>query len=151
MAVNLYQWLHQASRESDSKNEKNWNKVKEKITSEEVESAYEKAVVSMSRLNRRGAQLMHKYMAHGATDITGFGILGHGNNLARNQKNSLNFQIHSLPVIDKMLDIDAHLDFMFSLRKGTSAETSGNHNYLINRQRRASHLPSIRILSDRIL
>ena len=35
--------------------------------------------------------------AHGATDITGFGILGHARNLAKCQKNAVNFQIHTLP------------------------------------------------------
>ena len=29
---------------------------------------------------------MHKYNAHAATDITGFGLLGHAQALARNQK-----------------------------------------------------------------
>merc|ERR1719266_2859113 len=32
---------------------------------------------SMARLNRIGARLMHKYNAHGSTDITGFGLLRH--------------------------------------------------------------------------
>ena len=31
----------------------------------------------MSSLNLQAAKLMHKYEAHGATDVTGFGILGH--------------------------------------------------------------------------
>ena len=37
----------------------------------------------MSRLNRNAARMMHKYDAHGATDVTGFGILEHANNLAK--------------------------------------------------------------------
>lgn len=125
VAVNLYQWLHQSLRESETKSDKNWNKVKAGITIEEVEKAYETAMTSMSRLNRTGAMLMHKYKAHGATDVTGFGILGHANNLAKNQKNSLRFLIHTLPFIDHMLEMDNLLGNMFSLRKGTSAETSG--------------------------
>jgi len=32
---------------------------------------------SMSILNNNAAKLMKKYKSHGATDITGFGILGH--------------------------------------------------------------------------
>lgn len=36
----------------------------------------------MSTLNMYAASLMKKYHAHGATDITGFGILGHAKNLA---------------------------------------------------------------------
>jgi len=124
VAVNLYQWLYEIARDSN-KNEKHWNKVKAKISAEQIELAYQTAMTSMSRLNRTGAMLMHKYNAHGATDVTGFGILGHGKNLAKNQKQSVNFILHSLPIIDRMLDIDLHLENMFSLRKGNSAETSG--------------------------
>ena len=35
--------------------------------------------------------------AHGATDITGFGILGHARNLAASQKAAVSFKIHTLP------------------------------------------------------
>jgi selenide,water dikinase len=48
---------------------------------------------------------MHKYNAHAATDVTGFGILGHAQNLARNQKNAVSFVIHNLPIIAKMPNV----------------------------------------------
>lgn len=35
----------------------------------------------MATLNKYAASLMKKYDAHGSTDITGFGILGHAQNL----------------------------------------------------------------------
>ncbi len=35
--------------------------------------------------------------AHGATDVTGFGILGHARNLASCQKAPVAFNIHTLP------------------------------------------------------
>lgn len=35
------------------------------------------AVKNMGTLNKNGAKLMKKYKAHAATDVTGFGILGH--------------------------------------------------------------------------
>ena len=38
---------------------------------------------SMSTLNLEAAKLMHKYKCLGATDVTGFGILGHAANLAK--------------------------------------------------------------------
>jgi len=68
---------------------------------------------------------MHKYNAHGATDITGFGILGHANNLARIQKNEVGFVIHNLPVIAKMAAVSKACGNMFGLLQGHSAETSG--------------------------
>lgn len=64
-------------------------------------------------------------MAHGATDITGFGILGHAKNLAKQQKNEVNFVIHNLPCIAKMANIAKACGNLFGLLQGTSAETSG--------------------------
>ncbi len=44
--------------------------------------AYYLSMESMATLNVNAARLMKKYNSHGATDITGFGILGHAQNLA---------------------------------------------------------------------
>jgi len=40
------------------------------------------AVESMATLNNNSAKLLKKYDSHGATDVTGFGIMGHAQNLA---------------------------------------------------------------------
>lgn len=72
------------------------------------------------------ARLMHKYQAHGCTDVTGFGILGHAVNLAKVQKQEVCFVIHNLPIIAKMAAVTkAFKDDAFGLLKGSSAETSG--------------------------
>ncbi len=71
------------------------------------------------------ARLMHKYNAHGATDVTGFGLLGHATNLARVQKNEVGFVIHNLPIIAKMAAVSKACGNMFGLLQGHSAETSG--------------------------
>ena len=68
---------------------------------------------------------MHKYNAHGATDVTGFGLLGHAQNLARVQKNEVGFVIHNLPIIAKMAAVSKACGNMFGLLQGHSAETSG--------------------------
>lgn len=47
------------------------------LTEDAANEAYNKAVFHMSTLNKYAASLMKKYSAHGATDITGYGILGH--------------------------------------------------------------------------
>jgi len=115
IVVNLHQWLHLPAK---------WEKASHLITEEEVIAAYEYAIDLMARLNRIAAKLMHKYRVHAATDITGFGILGHATNLAKNQKERVSFQIDSLPIIKKMADIDTLFPF-FKLKKGFSPETSG--------------------------
>jgi len=77
----------------------------------------------MAHLNRSAAKLMHAHKAHAATDITGFGILGHANNLASNQTQPVSFRIHTLPVIKGMMQVDKVNNF--KLLQGLSAETSG--------------------------
>ena len=49
--------------------------MKDVITREQVEEAYDAAMFQMARLNKNAAMLMHKYNAHAATDVTGFGEL----------------------------------------------------------------------------
>jgi selenide, water dikinase len=79
---------------------------------------------SMATLNRQSARLMRKYKTHGATDITGFGLLGHAQNLATAQIDPVDIIIHSLPIIDKM-DVINNEVMNFKLLDGYSAETSG--------------------------
>jgi len=115
VAVNIHQWMYIPEK---------WARVSDLMTKDDAIRAYETAIDGMCRLNRNGAKLMHKYGAHAATDVTGFGILGHGKNLARNQKLAVNFEIHSLPIIKHMMEADEKAK-IYNLMKGTSAETSG--------------------------
>ena len=77
----------------------------------------------MSTLNMYAASLMRKYDAHGATDITGFGILGHAKNLAAAQSQKVDFAINHLPIISGMTEIENITNY--GLLQGNSAETSG--------------------------
>jgi selenide, water dikinase len=43
----------------------------------QIENAYYLAMESMATLNKDTSKLLHRYKSHGATDVTGFGILGH--------------------------------------------------------------------------
>nr|XP_039263735.1 selenide, water dikinase 1-like [Styela clava] len=117
VACNAHQWLEQVQDK--------WNRIKLIVTEEDIEKAYQDAMFIMSRLNRTAAQLMHQYGSHGATDVTGFGILGHAKNLVKQQRNEVNFIIHNLPCINKMASIARACGNMFGLLQGTSAETSG--------------------------
>lgn len=118
VAVNAHQWLEEGGDR--------WNKVVAKGSSkEEVKSAYRAATLSMARLNLTAARLMHKYKAGAATDVTGFGILGHAENLAGNQKEKVDIVLHTLPVIRGMVGIARTMGNMFQLLQGYSAETSG--------------------------
>jgi selenide,water dikinase len=94
------------------------------VTKEEILVAYDHACKSMSTLNKESARLMKKHKAHCATDITGFGITGHAVNLAGNQLENVDFEIHTLPIIKNMAKVDKHVN-IWKLEKGYSSETSG--------------------------
>ena len=72
---------------------------------------------------------MHKYDAHGATDVTGFGILGHAQNLVSNQKAEVSFLIHTLPILANMVAAFKACGINFKLLDGYSAETSGQFTF----------------------
>lgn len=119
IAVNAHEWLDKPNW---------WEKIKDVVTREQVYEAYEASMYSMARLNRTGAKLMMKYNAHGATDVTGFGILGHASNLAAIQREAVSFHFHSLPIfehMDRVASRVAEKGLDFKLRAGYSAETSG--------------------------
>ncbi|XP_019559050.2 inactive selenide, water dikinase-like protein [Aedes albopictus] len=134
VAVNAHQWLDQSER---------WNRIKLVVSEEDVRKAYHRAMDSMSRLNRIAARLMHKYNAHGATDITGFGLLGHAQTLASHQKNDVSFVIHNLPVIAKMAAVAKACGNMFQLLQGHSAETSGGLLICLPREQAAAYCKDI--------
>ncbi len=116
VVVNLAQWLI----ESDPK----WTKAREFVTEEQVWDAYSLAEKSMSRLNINGAKTMKKFNIGCCTDVTGFGIKGHAENLAVAQKRSLKFKIDKLPILEKADLINFNV-LNFKLDQGYSAETSG--------------------------
>ena len=116
MAVNLNEWLLE-------KNEK-WDNSSKYFTEERAKEAYYMSVESMATLNLGAASIMKRHGCHGATDITGFGIKGHAENLVAVQEQAVDYNIHSLPIIDGMYIINKEI-FNFKLLEGYSAETSG--------------------------
>jgi selenide, water dikinase len=140
IAVNAKQWL-----KTGNKQKYDDRVTSQGITDNDVLRAYHYAVRSMIRLNYNAALLMHKYQAHCATDVTGFGIYGHADNLCRNQKESLDFTIHTLPIIKHMSTI-AKKSPGFRLLEGHSAETSGGLLISMSRQDAEQYINELRQL-----
>lgn len=126
VAVNLHEWLIQ--------NNEKWEKSQKLVTHDDAKKAYFIAMESMATLNKNTAVLMKKYGNHGATDITGFGLLGHAQNLANVQREEIDLIIHTLPIIDKMDVINDNI-LNFKLLTGHSAETSGGILCMISKDR----------------
>jgi len=139
VAVNAHQWLQ---------TQNNWmNTIKDIITREEILYAYNTAMHSMARLNRNGARLMIKHQAHGATDVTGFGIIGHAMNLAQNQSAAMDIEIHTLPMIKKMVAV-ADAVQIWKLRQGYSAETSGGLMVCLSEEHAQAFVDEIQALDN---
>lgn len=117
VAVLCYSWLRD--------NSARWERAKEVITESEARNAFEIAVKMMCVLNKTGASLMSLFKAHGSTDVTGFGILGHAKNLVEFQEQRVSFIFNNIPVIAKVADIGKLFGGSLNILSGTSPETSG--------------------------
>ncbi|VDD89251.1 unnamed protein product [Enterobius vermicularis] len=115
VAVNSFEWL-----------KRNNPKVKDlNLDEKKIRRAYQQTVEQMCRLNRNAAELARKYHAHASTDVTGFGLIGHADNLAKSQRRNCKFVIEKMPVIEYTEEISRKMGNGFRLYDGRAAETSG--------------------------
>ncbi|CAD7011625.1 unnamed protein product [Ceratitis capitata] len=117
LATNAYLWM-------EERNDK-YIKLSTHLSDDDIKKTFNNAVKSMTFLNKIAAELMHKYKAHAATDVTGFGLLGHAKNLARFQKERLSFELNKLPIITNVVTISEILGQDRKLKLGKAVETSG--------------------------
>jgi selenide, water dikinase len=66
--------------------------------------SYRAAVRSMTQLNAAAASAMLKYDVHAATDITGFGLVGHALKMAEGSGVTLEFEESDLPLLPGVLE-----------------------------------------------
>ncbi len=69
------------------------------------ESAYRQALAQMKQLNKEGAELMQQYEIKGATDITGFGLLGHLLKMAQASEVSVQIEGSALPLLPQVAEL----------------------------------------------
>ncbi|KAF1742868.1 hypothetical protein MXB_257 [Myxobolus squamalis] len=117
LVCNAYQWYDQ--------NTPTWQKVKHIIPSDKLKTLYLETAQQMASLNIHSATKMHSHQAHACTDVTGFGILGHAQNLVSFQKCNVDFVIHTLPLISYSKELAEECGIDFKLFDGLCAETSG--------------------------
>lgn len=63
------------------------------------------AVASMTRLNAEAAAVAHAHGATGATDVTGFGLLGHLGRMALESSVDVTIDAHAVPVLDGVREL----------------------------------------------
>lgn len=119
VAVNVHEWRVRKTPRWEELMRRNI------LNKDQAEDMMHSAVCSMARLNRHGGSIMVKHGAHAGTDVTGFGILGHAQNLMDNQADAVGMEIHTLPCIAGTAEVERSGVLDFGLLKGYSAETSG--------------------------
>ncbi|MBW2710949.1 MAG: selenide, water dikinase SelD, partial [Deltaproteobacteria bacterium] len=67
--------------------------------------ALDACVATISTLNRTTAEVMAAFDIHAATDVTGFGLSGHGFEMAKASEVCLEIEIGRLPIMDEALAV----------------------------------------------
>jgi selenide, water dikinase len=78
--------------------------IKRNAVSEEVAK---ETIASMAALNRTASELALEFGAHAATDITGFGLLGHAREMAIGSGVSIRFFAEMLPLLPGVMELAA--------------------------------------------
>jgi len=67
------------------------------------DAAMQSCIDALACLNKEAAETMHNYDIHAATDVTGFGLGGHGLEMAKASHAKLRINMESLPFFDEAL------------------------------------------------
>jgi selenide,water dikinase len=76
----------------------------------------------LSTLNRKAAETAQRFDVHAATDVTGFGLSGHGLEMARGSGVTMAFDLEALPVMDEALAV---------YRRGMSTGVNGANRAVV--------------------
>lgn len=63
------------------------------------------AITSMVQLNRQAAEVLRQFHPNAVTDVTGFGLAGHGLEMALGSKVTLRFSLKQLPIFPGVLEL----------------------------------------------
>jgi len=85
--------------------------------------AMNKCIDALITLNKTAAEVMSEFDIHAATDITGFGIAGHGFEMAMASNVCLEIKINDLPIMSEALDM---------YKKGMSTGVNAYNRKLVN-------------------
>jgi selenide,water dikinase len=68
-------------------------------------TALDACVSSLTTLNKGAAEAMRAFDIHAVTDITGFGLAGHGLEMAKASRVTLSIKMDALPIMDQALEM----------------------------------------------
>lgn len=67
------------------------------------DAALQACIDCITTLNKTAAEVLHGFEIHAATDVTGFGLAGHGLEMAEGSDVTLRFELDALPLMDEAL------------------------------------------------
>ncbi len=73
------------------------------VTAEQEQAVTE----TMALLNKSAAEALKNFTPHAVTDVTGFGLLGHGSEIARGSNVSFEIDLSSVPVLEGTYELAA--------------------------------------------
>lgn len=76
----------------------------------------------LTALNRRPAEIMQGFDIHAATDVTGFGLAGHGQEMVGDTAITVEIRIEALPIMDEALEM---------YKKGMTTGVNANNRQLV--------------------
>ncbi|MDQ0154498.1 selenide,water dikinase [Robertmurraya andreesenii] len=71
------------------------------VTSEQEQQVTE----VMATLNKKAAEPLHRFSPHAVTDVTGFGLLGHGSEMASGSDVSFEISLSKVPILEGTLEL----------------------------------------------
>lgn len=86
------------------------------------EESIKQVVQVMATLNKTAAEVAERYEVHAATDVTGFGLLGHASEMARGSKVGLEIEFSKVPILPRTREM--------ALEKTIPGGTKSNHRWL---------------------
>ena len=63
------------------------------------------AINSMTALNRKASEIMRKYSVHACSDVTGFSLLGHAQEMARGSRVTVILDSETLPIFPEAVEL----------------------------------------------
>lgn len=79
---------------------------------------------TMASLNKIAAEILTSYTPHAVTDVTGFGLLGHGSEMAGGSNVSLEIDYNSIPILDGTYEL--------AVKGIIPGGSKANHKWLVN-------------------
>jgi selenide,water dikinase len=104
------------------------------MSRKEAEEIVQKGIDIMTTTNKPVAEAMVTVKPHASTDVTGFGLLGHSQEIAIASK--VNIDIHTIPIIKGALELSDL--FGYGLQSGESAETAGGMILIVSGDQKES-------------